>query len=292
MDVFLKSWRLLLMAAFLLPLPACSHEPVATRSGIWSTADDVSNCRALLTSSRVTDNALDPSSIRLFNWNLQKSRQPHWRNDIETLASAADLVLIQEASIREETIDKIDSSLHWSFAPGYSTPGEITGVMTLSKSPPISQCSFAAAEPWLRTPKAASVTQYALRGSDETLVVVNIHAVNFTFGTNDYSAQFSQLAEVLKAHTGPIILSGDLNTWRGKRVRIVADLAESLSMTAVDFARDNRKTVFGKALDHIYVRGLEVLDADTAVVDSSDHNPMIAEFGVAGEPSATAVLAE
>lgn len=292
MDCFLKTWRPLLIAALILQLPACSHEPIATSSGAWSTTETVSNCRNLLTEYRATDDALDPSSIRLFNWNLQKSRGPGWREDVEALAGAADLVLFQEASIREETIDEIDSSLHWSFAPGYSTPGEITGVMTLSKSAPLAQCSFAAAEPWLRTPKAASVTQYALSGSDETLVVVNIHAVNFTFGTGDYAAQFRQLGEVLEAHTGPIILSGDLNTWRGERARIVADLAASLSLTPVNFEMDHRKTVFGKALDHIYVRGLAVLDSGTAVVSSSDHNPMIAEFGVAGVASPTAVLAE
>ena len=293
MRLAVRFLRPVVTAVVVVQLAACSQQPVVALSRDEPLSmDDVSECRDLLVADAVSDDALDSSHIRLFNWNLQKSRAPGWRDDFDALAGSADLVLFQEASIREDTIDAIDSSLHWSFAPGYSTLGEITGVMTLSRPAPLSQCTFSASEPWLRTPKAASLTQYALSGSDETLVVVNVHAVNFTFGTDEYAAQFRQLGEVLAAHTGPIILSGDLNTWRGKRARIVADLAESLSLSPVGFDTDHRKRMFGKALDHIYVRGLQILDAETEIVSTSDHNPMIAEFGIAGMPLPTAVLAE
>ena len=93
---------------------------------------------------------------------------------------------MQEASLRQETINDIDSSRHWSFAPGYTLDGEITGVMTLSRSRPLTQCSFTSLEPLLRTPKATSVTEYGLTGPELTLVVVNIHAVNFSMGTGAF----------------------------------------------------------------------------------------------------------
>ena len=46
------------------------------------------------------------------------------------------------------------------------------------------------------------------------------------------------------------------------------------------FETDHRVTVFGNKLDHIYVRGLRSLGADTAVVLTSDHNPMYAILGM------------
>jgi endonuclease/exonuclease/phosphatase (EEP) superfamily protein YafD len=48
----------------------------------------------------------------------------------------------------------------------------------------------------------------------------------------------------------------------------------------LNFDEDHRKRVFGQPLDHIYVRGLEVLEATTRDVDSSDHNPMSARLHI------------
>jgi endonuclease/exonuclease/phosphatase (EEP) superfamily protein YafD len=256
---------------------------VETDANVAPTASiETVECRNLLAAGQATEDELDSSSFSLFNWNVHKTRERHWRDDFDALAGNADLVLFQEASIREETIAEIDSSRFWSFAPGYTRRGEVTGVMTLSSVKPMTQCSFTHAEPWLRTPKATSVTQYSLSGTNETLLVVNVHAVNFSFGTGAFENQFSQIRQVLEKHSGPVILSGDLNTWREKRTRIVDSLADALSLQAVTFTDDHRKQVFGNTLDHIYVRGLDVIDTDTEIVSSSDHNPMTAVFGVSG----------
>ena len=288
-----KNWRPVATTVLLLQLSACAHQPVSTEANVGpETTTEVSLCRDLLATNWDTSDELDASNISLFNWNVHKTRERGWRDDFDALAGAADLVLFQEASIREETIAEIDSSRHWSFAPGYTKLGEVTGVMTLSSIKPLAQCSFTHAEPWLRTPKATSVTQYALSDTEETLVVVNVHAVNFSFGTADFKEQFRQIGQVLENHTGPIILSGDLNTWRGRRVQIVNEVADSLSLKAVGFDIDNRVQFFGNTLDHIYVRGLRILDTGTEIVSSSDHNPMTAIFGVTGLASGPAVTAE
>ena len=267
--------------AVLSQLSACAHRPVTTESGAavqFST--EVSECRNLLSADTAHGAELDASRISLFNWNVHKKRAARWREDFDVYAGGADLVLFQEASIREETIAEIDSSLHWSFAAGYSKLGEITGVMTMSGIKPLTQCSFVHSEPWLRTPKATSITEYGLTDTDQTLVVANVHAVNFSFGTGAFEKQFEEIRQVLDNHDGPIILSGDLNTWRGKRTQIVDDLAISLGLVAIDFEKDYRVRIFGNALDHIYVRGLRTLDANTEVVDTSDHNPMTAVLGM------------
>lgn len=240
-----------------------------------SATAEIAACQiALFRAAATASPELDASNIRLLSWNVQKNKRTAWRRDFESLTSDRDLVLVQEASLREDSIDAIDSSRYWSFAPGYASTGAVSGVLTMSRSKPISQCSFVNYEPLLRTPKATSITRYGLTSTEETLVVVNIHAVNFSMGLGAFERQFEQVQSVLEAHEGPIIFSGDFNTWRTKRIAIVAGLAESLGLTALEFSEDRRKKIFGNYLDHVYVRGLSALDSSTELVNSSDHNPM------------------
>jgi endonuclease/exonuclease/phosphatase (EEP) superfamily protein YafD len=281
---YLRWSQLRLLFAIVLgsQLSACAHHPATTTAAAPALqfSTDVAVCRDMLAEGEFMGAELDSSNISLLNWNVHKTRERRWREDFDTLASETDLVLFQEASLREETIAEIDSSRHWSFAPGYRKWGEVTGVMTLSSIKPMTQCSFVHSEPWLRTPKATSVTQYALTDTDQSLVVINVHAVNFSFGTGAFEKQFEQIFQVLENHDGPIILSGDLNTWRAKRVEIVSNMANSLELTEVAFDNDHRVQFFGKTLDHIYIRGLHAVDTDTKVVDTSDHNPMTAVFSM------------
>ena len=162
--------RLLLAIAIGSQLSACAHQPeTIAASPALQFSTEVSVCRDMLADVIGMGAELDSSNISLFNWNVHKTRERGWRDDFDALAGNADLVLFQEASLREETIAEIDSSRHWSFAPGYRRRGEVTGVMTLSSIKPMTQCSFVHSEPWLRTPKATSVTQYALTDTDKTL---------------------------------------------------------------------------------------------------------------------------
>lgn len=238
-------------------------------------------CRSELASARPAEGTgLDGDEIRLVNWNMKKKSIPNWRADYSVLTSDKDLILIQEASLRVDTINDIPTIPYWSFAPGYRTDDSITGVLTLSSALPETRCSFVTTEPLLRTPKATSITQFGLVDSEETLVVVNVHAVNFSLGLGTYKQQFAQISEVLREHTGPIILSGDLNTWRDGRMETINALADDLGLVALKFSDDIRKTVLGHALDHIYVRGLSATKSEVRDVTSSDHNPMTVTLAV------------
>ena len=57
-------------------------------------------------------------------------------------------------------------SLYEAFARGYVQDEIDTGVLTLARTPHLVHCHLLATEPWLRTPKATSVTLYPLAGSD------------------------------------------------------------------------------------------------------------------------------
>ena len=151
----------------------------------------------------------------------------------------------------------------------------MSGVLTMSASEPLSRCNLANNEPWSGTPKATGITEYSLSDTDDTLVVVNIHAINFTIGVEHFQQQIEQVSTALEAHTGPLIVSGDFNTWRQKRVEVVARMTALLGLHQVTFNDDQRKLFFGNPLDHIFIRGLRQQNASTIDVETSDHNPLI-----------------
>lgn len=244
--------------------------------------NDALACRERLSQPvRRPVDALDPSRLGLLSWNIQKGQHASWRHDLARLAADKQLVLIQEADLGPELLDSLQPEARWAFAPGFTTQRRTTGVLTLSTATPLAQCNLQIREPLLGTPKATSITAFALEDSTDTLIVVNIHAVNFTLGMENFRQQIADLRTVLAGHHGPIILSGDFNTWRLARLEVVAALTVGLGLEPVVFDDDQRTRVFGLPLDHIYVRGLALQSAAARPVRTSDHNPLTAAFSVA-----------
>jgi len=223
---------------------------------------------------------LDPGNIRLLTWNIQKKHGPDWKHDFDGLVRDTDLLLIQEATPQTGAISGSERLRYGSFAPGYRRAGEVTGILTLSSIRPITQCHFVSLEPVLHTPKATNITQYALNATDATLVVVNVHAVNFSLGLAAFRGQFERIGEVLSVHRGPVILAGDFNTWRTARMNVVESLAARLDLKPLQFDKDHRVRFLGHPLDHIYVRGLSAGATSTLIVKTSDHNPMSATLSM------------
>jgi endonuclease/exonuclease/phosphatase (EEP) superfamily protein YafD len=270
--------KLAVPLACLALISSCASQKVAPRvdaSNHGTATADVAACQQVLPASdKPSIQELDARGIRLLNWNAQKNRRETWQDELESLSVEQDLVLVQEASLRRDSVAAIDSSRYWSFAPGYRRHGAVSGVLTMSRSKPIAQCALISIEPILRTPKATSITEYGLTLTEATLIVVNIHAVNFSIGLGAFQEQFDKVRQVLETHDGPIVLSGDFNTWRKGRTEIVDGVAQGLGLTSLAFPVDHRVTRFGNYLDHIYVRGLSLLDSGTEIAGSSDHNPM------------------
>ena len=224
--------------------------------------------------------ALSPP-LEILSWNIQKASNQGWMEDLVALGGDRNLTFIQEAALHAQLGELQPSGpLYQSFAEGFITSSQRTGVMTLSTHAPTMQCNFARYEPWLGTPKAAAVTEHALEGSDERLLAINLHAVNFTFGIADLNAQLSPLAELLSSHRGPAILAGDFNTWSDSRQRLVDETLSRLGLIPLRFDPDLRSTAFGRPLDHIYVRGLVAEHTEVVPVTSSDHNALRARLNL------------
>ena len=129
-------------------------------------------------------------------------------------------------------------------------------------------------------PKSAVITWFRLSDTAQTLAVVNVHAINFSLSLEAYRAQFTALGDALAAYEGPIIFAGDLNTWTEGRSQAVSETAARLGLVEITFTDDKRSLFFGKQLDHILIRGLEMIESSVIPVTSSDHNPVAATLRV------------
>jgi endonuclease/exonuclease/phosphatase (EEP) superfamily protein YafD len=115
------------------------------------------------------------------------------------------------------------------------------------------------------------------------LAVANLHAINVTVGLDSYGQQLTRLRETLAGHAGPLIVVGDFNCWTPGRERIVSEFAQSLGLRQADLYAQPARRFFGRAIDHIFYRNLELLDARAVAVSSSDHDPLVATFRFARE---------
>jgi endonuclease/exonuclease/phosphatase (EEP) superfamily protein YafD len=242
-------------------------------------ATNVGDCRALL--ARVVDephDQLKSGSIDLLSWNIEKGTRGIWQGDLRVMSIGKELVLLQEAVQGPDMNSRVDGTNYSSFSQGFSTKSQISGVVTYGDIKPLTECHLAVVEPILGTRKAIGVTEFGIAETRETLVVINVHAVNFSLGVARFREQMEQIRDVLMSHSGPAILSGDFNTWSQKRSMIVSELVTDLGFSAVLFEEDNRKTFNGNALDHGFFRGLSVVSSKSTLINSSDHNPLSVEF--------------
>ena len=223
---------------------------------------------------QVPSAGLDPARISVLSWNIQKSSNPGWQQELQTLASPSDLVLLQEARLQAEVLSLLDKQAFATFAPGYATSTQDTGVMTLSTIGASAHCALQHQEPWLRSPKATSVSYYRIDQNSTNLMVVNLHGVNFTLSTGDLMTQLEDIARLIDHHHGPVVYGGDFNTWSDARKEALNLSITGLELQSVAFTDDQRTRVLGNSLDHLLIRGLRVLESQTYPVSSSDHNPI------------------
>lgn len=269
--------KLVLLGTSLLFVASCSSNPVADR-GTAPSPEVIACLEDRARPQTVDAKALDRTGFSIVNWNIQKGRDTGWVTDLKDVHSTPDLLILQEASPVGDSWDIVAPGHFRSFAEGFGFGTATTGVVTASSTQPLSECRLVALEPWLGTRKATLITEYALANTVSTLLVVNIHSINFSFGVRHMREQLLKAAAIIEQHDGPVLFSGDFNTWREGRARVVDDIVSELGLVALDYDTDHRKKMFGWTLDHIYVRGLDTVYATSVDLDSSDHNPMAVKF--------------
>jgi len=219
---------------------------------------------------------LNPECIRVLSWNVMKQAKAVLNRDLGGFSSQLDLALLQEVHVEGRGLHHFNEGWHRSFAPGFRLPGRTTGVMTLSNAGHRSENCYIHPEPLLRTPKAANLTTYGLEETDAQLLVINLHAINFSLGMRVYRRQLTDLLNHMDNHEGPVIFAGDFNAWHDLRRQLLDNAVLQHGLHEVEFEEDNRTRLFGRHLDYMFVRGLDVLEARSHHSDGSDHNPLLA----------------
>ncbi len=219
--------------------------------------------------------------LGLLVWNIYKQSRDSWNSELTRLSDGAQLLLMQEASLSADFRS-------WIFKHGwegnqvnaFKVMGESAGVINLARTTPSLACGYTEMEPWLRLPKSGIYAQYPLSNGQQ-LAVVNLHAVNFTYGTNEYQLQLQALASELSKHTGPIIVAGDFNSWSEARLSVMKQVLTSIGLREVSFTPDYRvRFLTGLPLDHVFYRGLNLKNAEAPESDASDHNPLLVRFSL------------
>jgi endonuclease/exonuclease/phosphatase (EEP) superfamily protein YafD len=250
---------------------------------------------ALLLQSAVADesaNALNGHEFRILVWNIHKEGDHGWQRDLTRFAATSDVLLLQETVLQASLRSILEEAgLRWVMASSFSYDAAENGVLTASRVPPVTSCTQRTPEPLLRIPKSAVIAWLRVTGFQGTLAIVNIHAINFDLFVDAYRVQLETLTDTLSRHQGPIVFAGDFNTWNDARDVIVAETAARLGMTEIVLRDDQRAVFLGHHLDHIFVRGLEVLDVAAIPVTSSDHNPLMVTLRVSSSADALAVPA-
>jgi len=223
--------------------------------------------------------ALPNSNIlRVMVWNIFKQQRADWLSVLQGFGKDAQLVLLQEAQTTPELIRFATSNyLAADQVPAYMLPQHPSGVMTLSAAHPVYCCPLREREPLLRLAKSALVTVYPLLDG-RLLMVVNIHAVNFSIGVDVYSKQLETIGEQIAHHKGPVVMAGDFNAWSRQRINALFGFANNIRLQEVKFPSDFRRRAFGRPLDFIFYRDLNVSKATVLETQASDHNPLLVEF--------------
>ncbi|MBS1970939.1 MAG: endonuclease/exonuclease/phosphatase family protein [Bdellovibrionales bacterium] len=230
-----------------------------------------------------------PKVFRVLDWNVHKGANKALTTDFATIGQGVHFSLFQEAvenDLWTANLTQAQPILRWSLVRSFFSQKEsdyhgYTGVAlgsmvaSLQETPLISTVT----EPFSNTPKTALVAEYAIEGSAETLLVINVHMINFV-GDGPFITQLGQIIDTAKNHKGPLLMAGDFNTWSDSRIFRLAQAAKALGTERIPMDNYYSSPII-YPYDHIFIRGLKVRSAQTLKnIQTSDHLPLVVELEI------------
>ena len=273
----LPSFVVAIIAVFLsgcLEIP--SQETLSTNVGPRL----VDRCPIVVPATRQQVNGF-ASSFRLTTWNLHKFQRANWQKQATVLAQHSDILLFQEAMERPALSQLLQQAhFNWQQVQAFRLEGEVTGVLNASSVPALYNCSLRELEPVSRIPKSALVTLYPLAESSYPLLAINVHGINFELSMAAYHRQMERIFLLAKGYPGPVVLAGDFATWGDRRSAYLLTLARQSGFDEALPTPDLRALVMSRPVDHIFYRKLQLKTVGNQATNTSDHNPLWAEFSV------------
>ena len=225
-----------------------------------------------------------PDTFSLLCWNVHKSNKtnPAFKPFIQKLLTEKHLYLcmFQEAEFLGETF--IIDECAYDAAANLEIKKYFYGVLTACRTESSSAKAFLSKkkEGMVGPYKSLLLSTYPL-SEEKTLLVLNIHAINFRENST-YALELEAYTNKVKAHKGPMIVAGDFNAWNKTRREELQKLCKALSLEMVVFENTGKvKSFMGYPLDFVLYRGLKCIEKE--VIDDhgiSDHNPLWVTFQV------------
>lgn len=206
------------------------------------------------------------SDIKVSVWNIHKARDVTVWSSLES--SKADLMILQEAWLKDEQIDELEKLGQWFIVANYHTKGHFaTGIATGSRVSYLNSLAFRSKtrEPLIGTHKSISLTEYQWDGT-RGLRVFNIHGLNKA-KDEALVAQVASMKEEARYFAGCSVFAGDFNTSNKARESAIDTLFKSWGYFKLRFLNDTRK----ERLDHVYLKNCSAVNEALIFDKSSDH---------------------
>lgn len=271
--------NILVVATTLLPFSV---------NAVWPNYEVPKNGDFVETLGKAHTSSLDPNHISLLVWNMYKGQNPTWKEDYFSLSEGRHLLLLQEMFLNENMRTTFSEQKGIEFQTGtsfiYVEENAKTGVInaSTSKAAQIIPRQSKVREPVINTPKMAMITTYPIEGRSETLMAINIHAINFVTAL-ELSVQLFDLANYIEKHKGPVVFAGDFNVWSTQKQKLLFYIVKKLGLTTVEFdpAHDDRMRVFGRIIDFIFIRGMSYDNSRVwGEIEGSDHKALTVDLKI------------
>lgn len=220
-----------------------------------------------------------PDTIDLYSWNMLTGLKKDWLKGFKDYSSKTNLFLLQETFFNEAQKKNFNDSLFcWTAGNAHvhiktNVPsGVATGAFAKPLKTEVTYSKYYEPVMWVR--QATLYSWFKIKKSQKPLLVVNVHAINFV-PDYMYFEQIANIEKKIRKHNGPVIIAGDFNTFSLSKTKFVNLLVKKHKLKEVEFLNDKRKKFRAFPLDHIYVRGFNVVESqveDSSL--SSDHNAL------------------
>ncbi|QKF80585.1 endonuclease/exonuclease/phosphatase family protein [Halarcobacter ebronensis] len=221
------------------------------------------------------------NSLNILCWNVAKlTKKEEFKTFFKELVKkeALNYFVLQEVKSDINFSLEVFDSYSYVLSPNIQTKKSIYGVMNLFSISCSDSYSLLTQKRELKlaTHKTVLITKHII--NDKSVMVVNIHALNFV-PLKDFEYELNLLKKELLNYSDALIVAGDFNTWNKKRVELLNSFCKELFLKqAISSDEKDIKKIFKNSLDYIFFRGLTFEYSKVINTSLSDHNPIIASF--------------
>ena len=291
----MEKYPFILSLILLLPLWVADSKPISTiqnktilngdtsvsaqsiyKLASWIFNEPEPDKRLVFHNSSLEKTTFQPEdAIKLLVWNIHKEDRPSFLTTFEGLLEESNLILLQETLLTPQILELYENSdFSWMTGISFFRRGMGTGVSGgfLFETKNAVALESPSTEPFVRTPKMSLFFDIPIAGSKQVIKVITIHALNFV-RSKTFAKHIAQVLKQVEDHNGPLIFAGDFNDWSRKKSRMLQEMIESHNLQKVIFDK-NQST----KIDHIFIRGFEVVHSQIVETNESDHKPLMTEL--------------